>query len=76
MPHDDLIDFDLIMRVRQAVEDVAETVAAQRCMRDPFGCGKQLDVTTEFRDYESRDEYRRSALCQTCQDAAFNEEDV
>lgn len=67
---------DVIARARAAVADVAATVAAQRCMREPFGCGRQLVVAVEFRDDESRGEYKQSALCQRCQDAAFNEEDA
>ena len=48
----------------------------------PF-CGKSPTVSPGgyltvflFRDYESAKEYEFSGLCQTCQDATFNQEEI
>ena len=48
----------------------AQEVAAVEQNKCPM-CGKQIDVTKEFRDSLSRREYAISGLCQDCQDKIF-----
>jgi hypothetical protein len=44
-----------------------------RCVAPPTGCGQPLpgSPATAFRDQPSRDEYRITGLCQSCQDRIF-----
>lgn len=37
-----------------------------------FGCGKPVNVETDFRDEISQKEFGISGLCQECQDGVFN----
>lgn len=45
----------------------ADRVEGGKC---PF-CGKDIDVSTEFRNASSRKEFTISGLCQSCQDTVF-----
>jgi hypothetical protein len=36
-------------------------------------CRKQFDLNTEFKDKLSRDEYKISGFCQSCQDKTFED---
>ena len=41
-------------------------------------CRKQFEINTEFKDQESRDEYKISGFCNSCRSKTFddvNEED-
>lgn len=46
-----------------------------KCLEPPVGCGKDLDLDSEFREELHRREYMISGMCQDCQDRFFlNEE--
>lgn len=49
-----------------------DPITNNRCARPPFGCGKPI---TTFKDELSRKEYSISGLCQSCQDAFFDEDE-
>lgn len=40
------------------------------------GCGKRVDERADFRDQLSREEWRISRSCQTCQDVLFDDSDT
>ncbi|KKM33136.1 hypothetical protein LCGC14_1565470 [marine sediment metagenome] len=44
-------------------------IEADRCVGEPIGCGQPAVI---FRDGLSKQEYRMSGLCQTCQDSLFS----
>ena len=46
-----------------------------RCAKPPFGCGKDIDLRTEFSDELSKKEYLISGMCQECQDSSNKDED-
>jgi hypothetical protein len=48
------------------------SIKSNHCVAPPIGCGKEIDPDKEFTDTLSREEYRISGLCQTCQNHAFN----
>lgn len=47
-------------------------VENNRCASKPFGCGMPI---TQFRDALSKKEYQISGLCQSCQDAFFDDDE-
>lgn len=54
--------------------DRQATIRGNQCVPAPIGCGRELDVSTEFRDALSAKEYTISGLCQRCQDTLFGKE--
>lgn len=54
----------------------AKARTLSKCVDAPIGCGKSIDVDTEFRDHISKVEYSISALCQDCQDNFYESEDL
>jgi hypothetical protein len=58
--------------VRENRRDRKQAATEERCASTlAGGCGKPVDILTEFRDYPSVQEYRLTRLCQNCQDRTF-----
>jgi hypothetical protein len=58
--------------VRENKRDGAAAEAESRCaLPEVGGCGKVIDLRTEFRDHASKAEYGITHLCQSCQDKIF-----
>jgi|SRR5688572_11677451 len=62
--------------IEQVLEDMfgfnrKETINENKCVPAPIGCGKDIDLSSEFTDELSRKEYSISGLCQTCQNSIF-----
>ena len=49
-------------------DDKIKAIAEDRCIGPPMGCG---GPATEFTDYESKEEFGITGMCQQCQDAFF-----
>jgi hypothetical protein len=58
--------------VRENKRDGASAESESRCsLPEVGGCGKTIDLETEFRDHTSQAEYKITHLCQDCQDKMF-----
>jgi hypothetical protein len=57
--------------------DLPAAHAEARCVTSPIGCGQPLkpDLARHFRDQASRDEWRITGTCQSCQDLLFKPDD-
>ncbi|AXH66671.1 hypothetical protein SEA_STARBOW_203 [Streptomyces phage Starbow] len=58
-----------------AREKAQRAVKQSKCVtiNSFVGCGKDVDIDKDFRDSNSRSEYRISGLCQSCQDKLYSD---
>ena len=57
-----------IERLLEGFSGRTTAIEADRCVDAPIGCGEPAII---FRDGLSKQEYRMSGLCQSCQDTLF-----